>query len=76
MFIFDLRKPEPKQTATSRFLGVNWDKQYQKWKVSIRANDRKKILGYFDDELEAARCYNDAAKKLGRDTLNVLPMTA
>jgi len=31
---------------------------------------------YFDGELEAARCYNEAAKKLGRDTLNVLPETA
>lgn len=29
--------------------------------------------GYFDDELEAARCYNDTAKKLGQNTLSVLP---
>jgi hypothetical protein len=55
---------------------VNWDKKYEKWKASIGVNGRKKILGYFDDELEAARCYNDAAKKLGRDTLNALPASA
>jgi hypothetical protein len=30
----------------------------------------------FDDELEAARSYNEVAKKHGRNRLNVLPTTA
>ena len=60
---------------TSQYLGVSWHKTCKKWKASISVNGQKKILGYFVDELEAARCYNDAAKTYGRDTLNVLSDT-
>jgi len=73
MYIHHAKKAEPKQNPTSQFLGVCWHKTCKKWLATISIYDRKKILGYFDDELEAARCYNEAAKKLGRDTLNVLP---
>ena len=73
MHIYYLQKPEAKTNHTSQYLGVSWHKTRKKWKASISIYDRKKILGYFDKELEAARCYNDAAKKHGRDTLNILP---
>jgi hypothetical protein len=72
MHIYYSKKTEEKK-RTSQYRGVNWDKTYQKWKASISANDRKKILGYFASEVEAARCYNFAAVKDGRP-LNVLPI--
>ncbi len=72
MQIFFLSSSKQRK-PTSQYLGVNWDKKYGKWKASIRDNGRKKILGYFVNEVEAARCYNFAAVKLGRDTLNLLP---
>ncbi|HWY42637.1 MAG TPA: AP2/ERF family transcription factor [Candidatus Sulfotelmatobacter sp.] len=58
---------------SSRFRGVSWDKRKSAWRASISENGRKKILGYFDNEESAAHCYNEAAKKLGRDFLNILP---
>jgi hypothetical protein len=67
-----VKRSEKVYKHTSRYLGVCWHNTLKKWRASISVNDRKKILGYFDDELEAARVYNDAARKLGRDTLNVL----
>jgi hypothetical protein len=57
---------------TSQYRGVNWDKQYGKWKATISVNDRKKILGHFVSEIEAARAFNLEAVKYGRP-LNDLP---
>jgi len=34
------------------------------WAGTIENNGRKIHLGYFEDELDAARAYNDAAKEL------------
>jgi hypothetical protein len=61
------------KTHTSRYRGVDWFKPKSAWRASISENGRKKILGYFESEMEAARCYNEAAKRLGRDILNILP---
>jgi hypothetical protein len=61
-------------THTSRFRGVDWFKPRGAWRASIGVNGRKKTLGYFDSETEAARCYNEASLKLGRDIFNILPL--
>ena len=60
---------------SSQYLGVNWDKQYKKWRAAIVVDGRKKILGYCDDEQDAARLYNIAATRHGRNVLNILAMT-
>jgi hypothetical protein len=61
-------------THTSRFRGVDWFRTKSAWRASISENGRKKVLGYFDSETEAARCYNEASVRLGRDILNILPL--
>lgn len=49
--------------ATSKFKGVKWDKNTQKWQAKIKADGRAHDLGRFDDEVEAALAYNEAAKQ-------------
>ena len=60
---------------SSKYLGVNLDKQTQKWRASISVDGRKKILGYFNNEEEAARAYNIAATRHSRNVLNILAIT-
>lgn len=45
--------------GTSKYPNVSWYKSTQRWVVSINKDGRKKTIGYFRCELEAAR----AAKK-------------
>jgi len=42
---------------TSQYRGVSWNKAKKMWVAKFR----QKIIGYFYDELEAARAYNAAA---------------
>lgn len=45
--------------AQNKFKGVVWHKQKNKWMSTIKG----KFLGYFDNDLDAAKAYNEAAKK-------------
>ena len=47
---------------TSCYKGCYFDKIHNKWKASIRHNGKNKTLGYFDNEKDAARCYNETAE--------------
>lgn len=47
--------------TSSRFKGVWWSNYANKWQTGISVNRRSNHLGYFDDEIEAARAYNEAA---------------
>ena len=48
----------------SKYKGVSWRKESQKWKVSIMIGEKRKHLGYFDLEIKAAKAYNRAAIEL------------
>ena len=44
---------------SSIYKGVDWNNM--KWRARIKTNDGTKHLGYFHDEKDAAKKYNDAA---------------
>lgn len=66
-------KPKPIQHS-STYRGVMFHKRIGKWQVSIQHNKRRKHLGYFDCEKEAAEVYNEYAKKIhgSRAKLNII----
>lgn len=49
--------------TSSRFKGVGWHKQHEKWQARIMINAKSKHIGYFDLEIEAALSYNRCAIK-------------
>jgi len=51
------------QKRTSRFKGVCFNKYNSKWHAAIRINGKKKHLGYFLQEQDAAKAYDSAAKQ-------------
>ena len=55
-----------RKNTSSQFPGVNWFKRDKKWKAQIRINGKKKFLGYFTNELEAAAAYEKALEDLNR----------
>lgn len=54
---------KPCNGKSSQFKGVHWNKQAQKWCARIKVNGRTLHLGYFTDELEAARTYDQRARE-------------
>ena len=50
----------PHVGCSSRFKGVTWDRQNEKWKAQIKANQRQIYLGLFTSQEEAAMTYNQA----------------
>jgi hypothetical protein len=53
-----------KPNFTSRFKGVSWNKNVQKWQVHITINKKSKNLGYFKSEEAASLAYIKKAVKI------------
>ena len=53
------------RTCSSHFKGVSWNKFAKKWcaKIKPSADSKRMHLGYFTDELAAARAYDDAVRR-------------
>jgi hypothetical protein len=52
------------RNSASKYKGVYWKKDTKKWAACIKKGGKRKHLGYFDDEAEAAKAYDDAARRL------------
>ena len=52
-----------KNTGSSKYKGVNYDKAHRKYRATLCHNSGKIHLGYFENEIDAARAYDETAKK-------------
>ncbi len=59
----NLRAQRP-QKGSSRFRGVSWDREHDNWRVQSYSNGKHINLGHYENEEEAARAYDSAAKEL------------
>lgn len=50
-----------RKNSSSKFLGVGWHKQHNKWQSRIQVNKKNIHLGYYEKEINAAASYNNAA---------------
>ena len=59
----NVRYQRPRVGCSSQYKGVCWDKRSGKWCAYISPNRKRISLGYFSDEIEAAKAYDAAAIK-------------
>lgn len=52
---------QQKNAQTGNFKGASWVKDKNMWQSQIRNNNKNFFLGYFSDEIDAAKVYNDYA---------------
>ena len=53
-----------RRTSTSKYKGVSWKKVSKKWAASTQSMGKIYHLGYFTDEIAAARAYDKKAAEL------------
>lgn len=60
--------------SSSKYKGVNWNKTLRKWRVNIKVGSKRKHIGYYYEEDEAAKAYNQAVLDYweGNGYLNVI----
>lgn len=59
----NLRNQKVSSANTSGFKGVSWRKDIEKWSAYIKVNQKRIWLGVFEDKINAAEAYNNAALK-------------
>jgi len=60
---------KPLAKGSSQYTGVYWARKEHKWRAVARiGGGKKKHLGFFEDEIAAAKAYDELAAELGRPT--------
>ena len=57
--------------TTSKYKGVSWREDRQKWRAQITRNSKTKYLGMFTCELAAAKAYQNKLKEIKEGGSNV-----
>lgn len=52
------------RNTTSKYKGVSWNNLAKKWQVHIKCNRKSISLGYFNNEIKAAKVYDKKAEDL------------
>jgi hypothetical protein len=52
-----------RKNKSSKYIGVSWKERTKKWAAIICYKRENIIIGYFKDEIQAAKAYDKAAKK-------------
>jgi hypothetical protein len=66
----------PLSNNTSGYKGVSWNRGRHKWSAIIKVAGEVTRLGFFDDPIEAARAYNQAASEAFGEYAYLNPMPA
>ncbi len=70
----NVKNTKSRKNSTSKYLGVSINNRNYKWLSQINFNKKGVFLGYFENEIDAALAYNEAAIKYHGEfaNLNVL----
>eukprot|EP00884_Botryococcus_braunii_P009510 jgi/Botrbrau1/18560/Bobra.0367s0009.2 len=52
------------QRGTSKYKGVSWSERSHKWRAQLWHDNKVRHLGFYDDEVEAAKAYDRAVVEL------------
>ena len=61
------RHRSKRANTTSMYYGVSWQKNAGKWRAQIQIDGRRKNLGCFTDEKQAAEVFNTAAAEFYKE---------
>jgi hypothetical protein len=53
--------------GSSKYKGVDWNKRQKKWRARIYYKRKFYYLGYFDNEVDAAKSYDKKAKEFFKE---------
>lgn len=54
------------KNKTGQYKGVQWNQEHNKWRSELKHDNKNYNLGYFDNEIDAAKAYNDFALYLNQ----------
>lgn len=57
------RKQVKRVPSRSQYRGIGWMKRMNRWQVRITVGYKKLFIGYHADEIEAAKMYDEAARR-------------
>jgi hypothetical protein len=60
-----------RKNSSSKYLGVSLSKNKNKWRCHVVKNGSTAYLGYFENEIDAALAYNEAAQKVHGEFTNL-----